>query len=123
MFYRPFQGGILFYAQFLGLKPQAQAYHPFGVQTDRGRCCEGPDRSQIATGISGWESGNVLPPFQGGHFTVMLPGLKPRAESCSPFGTKSNNVWREWRFSQNSGRKLEFMRALFLAHAPFQSPG
>jgi hypothetical protein len=35
-----------------------------------------------------------LPPFQGGRCAGMFPGLKPRAESCSPFGTESSPlIW------------------------------
>jgi len=30
-----------------------------------------------------------LPPLQGGAFLDVFPGLKPRAKSCSPFGTKT----------------------------------
>ena len=36
-----------------------------------------------------------LPPFQGGSLCVRVPGLKPRAESCSPFGTKSDSFLRK----------------------------
>jgi hypothetical protein len=69
--FRPFRAEPLSYGLFLGLKPQAQAYHPFGVQTEHGRSCKGQDRSQIATEISGWESGNVLPPLSGRNFFFM----------------------------------------------------
>jgi hypothetical protein len=35
---------------------------------------------------------NCLPPLQGGSFLACSPGLKPRAESCSPFGTKTSVI-------------------------------
>jgi hypothetical protein len=35
---------------------------------------------------------NCLPPLQGGSFLCAFPGLKPRAESCSPFGTKTSVI-------------------------------
>jgi hypothetical protein len=35
---------------------------------------------------------NCLPPLQGGSFLARSPGLKPQAESCSPFGTKTSVI-------------------------------
>jgi hypothetical protein len=90
--FRPFRAEPLSYGLFLGLKPHAQAYHPFGVQTEHGRSCKGQDRSQIATGISGSESGNVLTPFQGGTFCyAQFLGLKPQAQAYHPFGVQTES--------------------------------
>jgi hypothetical protein len=35
-----------------------------------------------------------LPPLQGGSLLDVFPGLKPRAESLSPFGTRSASRYR-----------------------------
>ena len=36
-----------------------------------------------------------LPPLQGGSLSVRVPGLEPRAESCNPFGIKSDSFLRK----------------------------
>jgi hypothetical protein len=44
-------------------------------------CKSQPNEASITT---------ICRPFRAGHFWDVFPGLKPRAESCSPFGTKTS---------------------------------
>jgi hypothetical protein len=47
-------------------------------------------------GLTKWTADlDIFRPFRAGHCVDMFPGLKPRAESYSPFGTKPNGPPRD----------------------------